>query len=127
MLECARLEQLRGQNGFRFFEVAIAEPWDVKAAVGNADVRRIIHLAAQAGVRYSLVNPYAYIRANMLGHTVMLELARHLPNCEHFVYASSSSVYGGNTKLPFAVEDRSEERRVGKECVSTGRSRGSPY
>src|SRR3546814_280765 len=106
MLKRARVEQLRGRNGFRFVEVDIAEPEDVKAAVVNADVRRIIHLAAQAGVRYSLVNPYAYIRANMLGHTVMLELARHLPNCEHFVYASSSSVYGGNTKLPFAVEDR---------------------
>lgn len=105
-LKRARLEQLRGRNGFRFFEVDIAEPEEVKAAVGTADVRRIIHLAAQAGVRYSLVNPYAYIRANMLGHTVMLELARHLPKCEHFVYASSSSVYGGNTKLPFAVEDR---------------------
>ncbi|MFC3674144.1 NAD-dependent epimerase/dehydratase family protein [Ferrovibrio xuzhouensis] len=105
-LKRARLEQLRGRNGFTFFEVDIAEPEAVKAAVGNADVRRIIHLAAQAGVRHSLVNPYAYIRANVMGHTVMLELARHLPNCEHFVYASSSSVYGGNTKLPFAVEDR---------------------
>lgn len=105
-LKRARLEQLRGRNGFRFFEVDIAEPEAVKAAVGTADVRRIIHLAAQAGVRYSLVNPFAYIRANMMGHTVMLELARHLPNCEHLVYASSSSVYGGNTKLPFAVEDR---------------------
>jgi UDP-glucuronate 4-epimerase len=105
-LKRARLEQLRGRNGFSFFEVDIAEPDEVKTAVGQADVRRIIHLAAQAGVRYSLVNPYAYIRANTMGHTVMLELARHLPNCEHFVYASSSSVYGGNTKLPFAVEDR---------------------
>ena len=105
-LKRARLEQLRGRNGFRFVEVDIAEPEDVKAAVAGLDVRRIIHLAAQAGVRYSLVNPYAYIRANMMGHTVMLELARHLPRCEHFVYASSSSVYGGNTKLPFSVEDR---------------------
>ncbi|WP_341704140.1 NAD-dependent epimerase/dehydratase family protein [Ferrovibrio sp.] len=105
-LKRARLAQLQGHNGFRFCEVDIAEPEDVKAAVGKADVRRIVHLAAQAGVRYSLINPYAYIRANMMGHTAMLELARHLPNCEHFVYASSSSVYGGNTKLPFAVEDR---------------------
>lgn len=105
-LKRARLEQLQGRNGFHFCEVDIADTDAVKAAVGNADIRRIVHLAAQAGVRYSLINPYAYVRANVLGHTAMLELARHLPNCEHFVYASSSSVYGGNTKLPFSVDDR---------------------
>lgn len=105
-LKRARLEQLQGRNGFHFCEIDIADTDAVMAAVGKADIRRIVHLAAQAGVRYSLINPYAYVRANVLGHTTMLELARHLPNCEHFVYASSSSVYGGNTKLPFSVEDR---------------------
>jgi UDP-glucuronate 4-epimerase len=74
--------------------------------VHHPDVTRIIHLAAQAGVRYSLINPYAYTRSNIEGHLVMLEFARRLQRCEHFVYASSSSVYGTNTKLPFAVEDR---------------------
>jgi UDP-glucuronate 4-epimerase len=105
-LKHARLEQLKGHSGFRFHQVDIAEPDAVQDAVAGADIRKVIHLAAQAGVRYSLTNPYAYIRANVLGHTVILELCRNLPNCEHLVYASSSSVYGGNTKLPFAVEDR---------------------
>ena len=105
-LKRARLDQLQGQKGFRFYPADIADVDAMQQAVAGSDIRRIIHLAAQAGVRYSLVNPYAYIRANVLGHTVMLELARHLPKCEHLVYASSSSVYGGNTKLPFAVEDR---------------------
>lgn len=105
-LKHARLDQLQGRKGFRFYQADISDVDAVQQAVAGTDVRRIVHLAAQAGVRYSLVNPYAYIRANVLGHTVMLELARHLPKCEHLVYASSSSVYGGNTKLPFAVEDR---------------------
>jgi UDP-glucuronate 4-epimerase len=105
-LKRARLEQLQGRKGFKFFQVDIADVDAVQQATAGADIRRVVHLAAQAGVRYSLVNPYAYIRANLLGHTVMLELCRHLPKCEHLVYASSSSVYGGNTKLPFAVEDR---------------------
>lgn len=106
MLKRARLEQLQGLNGFKFFQVDIADVDAVQQATAGADIRRVVHLAAQAGVRYSLVNPYAYIRTNLLGHTVMLELCRHLPKCEHLVYASSSSVYGGNTKLPFSVEDR---------------------
>jgi UDP-glucuronate 4-epimerase len=105
-LKRARLEQLEGKKGFRFFQVDIAEPDAVRDVAQGLEIDRVIHLAAQAGVRYSLVNPYAYIRANVQGHTVMLELARGLKNCRHFVYASSSSVYGGNTKLPFAVEDR---------------------
>ena len=105
-LKHARLDQLRGKKGFRFYQTDIADVDAMQQAVAGSDIRRIVHLAAQAGVRYSLVNPHAYIRANVLGHTVMLELARHLPRCEHLVYASSSSVYGGNTKLPFAVEDR---------------------
>jgi UDP-glucuronate 4-epimerase len=72
----------------------------------HPEITRIIHLAAQAGVRYSLENPYAYTHSNIDGQMVMLELARHLKRCEHFVYASSSSVYGSNEKLPFSVEDR---------------------
>jgi UDP-glucuronate 4-epimerase len=71
----------------------------------NPDISGVIHLAAQPGVRYSLENPYAYIQANVMGHVVMLEMARALPALKHFVYASSSSVYGANTKTPFAVGD----------------------
>ena len=68
----------------------------------------MVNLAAQAGVRYSLENPYAYVHSNLLGQIVMLEFCRRLPNLEHFVYASSSSVYGGNTKIPFSTEDRTD-------------------
>ena len=69
----------------------------VRAAPG---ITHLVHLAAQAGVRYSMVNPYAYIQSNVLGHLVMLEAARLLPDLQHFVYASSSSVYGLGTEFP---------------------------
>ena len=105
-LKEARIARLNARPGFRFARIDISDAAAVKEAVAGEDIRRIVHLAAQAGVRYSLVNPYAYIQANLVGHTVMLELARHLPKFEHMVYASSSSVYGGNAKLPFAVADR---------------------
>ena len=68
-------------------------------------INGIVHLAAQPGVRYSLENPYAYVTANVMGQVVMLELARTLSTLKHFVYASSSSVYGANTKTPFTVGD----------------------
>jgi UDP-glucuronate 4-epimerase len=74
-------------------------------AAGASGIDRIVHLAAQAGVRYSLINPQAYIDSNVTGQLVMLELARKLEHLRHFVYASSSSVYGANTKLPFSVDD----------------------
>lgn len=106
-LKEARLAQLSGQKGFSFHRVDIA---DREAMTGvfaaHQDLTRIVHLAAQAGVRYSLVNPYAYTRSNIEGQLVLLEMARTLKRCDHFVYASSSSVYGANEKLPFAVEDR---------------------
>src|SRR5581483_4456978 len=72
-------------------------------------IDRIIHLAAQPGVRYSLINPYAYVQANVMGQLVMLELARTFRTLRHFVYASSSSVYGANTRLPFSVDDSVEQ------------------
>lgn len=106
-LKEARLARLRDSSGFTFHRVDIADREAMQAvAARHSDVTHIIHLAAQAGVRYSLVNPFAYTHANIEGHLVMLETARHLPRCEHFVYASSSSVYGSNTKLPFSVDDR---------------------
>src|SRR5258708_6182151 len=67
---------------------------------------RAAHPAAQAGARHSLVDPYSYVRRNLMGQVVLLEAARHLGTVEHVVYASSSSVYGGTAKLPFAIEDR---------------------
>lgn len=106
-LKEARLKLLAALPGFVFYRHDIADHAQMETlAAEHPEITRIIHLAAQAGVRYSLVNPYAYTRSNIDGHISMLEMARHLPHCEHFVYASSSSVYGSNEKLPFAVEDR---------------------
>ncbi len=77
-------------------------------AAAHPDIEGIIHLAAQPGVRYSLTNPFAYTRSNLEGHVVLLEVARRLPALRHMVYASSSSVYGANRKMPFAVDDRTD-------------------
>jgi UDP-glucuronate 4-epimerase len=106
-LKEARLEGLLTHPGFKFYRVDIADRASMEAvAARHPGITRIVHLAAQAGVRYSLENPYAYSRSNLDGQLVMLEIARHMQRCEHFVYASSSSVYGSNIKLPFSVEDR---------------------
>jgi UDP-glucuronate 4-epimerase len=72
----------------------------------NKAIEVVVHLAAQAGVRHSLVDPYAYVQSNVMGHLVMLEAARLLPRLRHIVYASSSSVYGANEALPFSEADR---------------------
>lgn len=106
-LKEARLARLSGAGQFRFERIDIADRDAVTAALArNPRLDRVVHLAAQAGVRYSLINPYAYVRCNIEGHVVLLEACRRLPDLRHFVYASSSSVYGANTKLPFSVEDR---------------------
>jgi UDP-glucuronate 4-epimerase len=105
-LKTARLEQLRGRNGFSFHKLELADRDALPAlADANPGIEAVVHMAAQAGVRYSLVNPYAYIDANVTGQLVVLEACRRLPQLRHLVYASSSSVYGGNSKLPFAVTD----------------------
>jgi len=105
-LKQARLDVLNQQDGFRFKRLDIAERQDVETLINeNGDITGVIHLASQAGVRYSLIDPYAYSRANVEGHLVLLETCRTLENLKHFVYASSSSVYGGNTKLPFSIND----------------------
>jgi UDP-glucuronate 4-epimerase len=83
----------------------IAEDDLLPRAVAGRGVDRIVHLAAQAGVRYSLENPRAYIRSNVAGHLNVLELARATADLKHLVYASSSSVYGGNEKAPFSETD----------------------
>ena len=108
-LKQARLQRLQGRNGFAFQKMNIAD-YRVVLSLKDTypDIDRIVHLAAQAGVRYSLVNPFAYMDSNGTGHLALLEFARALPRCRHMVYASSSSVYGSNTKLPFSVEDRTD-------------------
>ncbi len=104
-LKQARLARLQTQTGFTFHHIDIADREAMAAAVKGQGVRRAVHLAAQAGVRYSLIDPFAYVQTNVMGHLVVTETCRHLDGFEHLVYASSSSVYGGNTKLPFSVED----------------------
>lgn len=91
---------------FTFHKVDFANPEDLNRVLVQApSFDRIVHLGAQPGVRYSIENPLAYAQSNLVGHLNMLEVARHR-NCSHFVYASSSSVYGANRDLPFKVEDR---------------------
>lgn len=104
-LKHARLNILKNYKNFKFHCLDIANK-DAVDDLKNYDITHIAHLAAQAGVRYSLTNPHAYVDSNLVGHTNILELCRKLPKLEHLVYASSSSVYGNNTKLPFAVGDR---------------------
>jgi len=100
-----RLAALPQTNRFRFIKTDFAEHEALEAALADTAFDRIVHLGAQAGVRYSIDNPRAYVTANLAGHLNMLELARHR-EVRHMVYASSSSVYGGNKVLPFRVEDR---------------------
>ncbi|MBN9233253.1 MULTISPECIES: NAD-dependent epimerase/dehydratase family protein [Phyllobacteriaceae] len=104
-LKQARLAQLLERKGFSFRRLDIADEGAL-AALSGLGIRRIVHLAAQAGVRYSLDNPRTYIRSNVVGHLEVLEFCRALPGFEHLVYASSSSVYGGNRKVPFAEADK---------------------
>jgi UDP-glucuronate 4-epimerase len=94
-----------GADRFTFLKQDFSDMARLERALEGLEFDRIVHLGAQAGVRYSIENPHAYVQANLVGHLTMLEVARHR-GAEHMVYASSSSVYGGNTKLPFAVEDR---------------------
>ncbi len=106
-LKHARLDRLRAIAGFEFEKLDLADKEAVFAAFARVpSTTRVVHLAAQAGVRYSMIDPYAYVSANVMGHVTVLEAARKLDRLEHLVYASSSSVYGGNTDLPFAEADR---------------------
>ena len=103
-LKQARLDRLARHHGFRFLKCDFSDR-EAMLALENEDFSHIVHLGAQPGVRYSLVNPFAYVTANVMGQVVMLELARRLKRLQNLVYASSSSVYGGNDKFPFAVGD----------------------
>lgn len=105
-LKQARLDQLQNFPHFRFHKIDIADRAAMEKLWAEAGpFLEVIHLAAQAGVRYSLTNPYAYVMTNCLGHLTVLEMCRHTPGFKHLVYASTSSVYGGNTKVPFSVQD----------------------
>ncbi len=103
-LKQARLCQLMGQENFRFTKMDLADRDGMAAFFAKEKFQRVINLAAQAGVRYSLQNPHAYIESNIVGFMNILEGCRH-NRVEHLTYASSSSVYGANTKMPFSVHD----------------------
>jgi UDP-glucuronate 4-epimerase len=103
-LKQARLDRLRAHANFRFEKIDVADEPGMRELFARARPMRVIHLAAQAGVRYSLQNPHAYVRSNLGGFVNILEGCRH-NKVEHLVYASSSSIYGGNTKLPYAEHD----------------------
>ena len=106
-LKRARLDRLGADFGdrFRFERLDFANAADIERLGALGEFENIVHFGAQAGVRYSLENPSAYVQSNLVGHLNMLEFARQR-RPKHFVYASSSSVYGGNKSLPFRVEDR---------------------
>src|SRR6476660_458284 len=103
-LKEARLAQLTPLNGFQVVKLDLANRQGMKELFIEYPIRRVVHLAAQAGVRYSLVNPHAYTDSNIEGFMNILEGCRQV-KAEHLVYASSSSVYGGNTHMPFSVHD----------------------
>jgi UDP-glucuronate 4-epimerase len=106
-LKKARLDRLRTHHAFTFKQLDIADDGDmVILSRSLGGVTGVVHLAAQAGVRYSLINPQAYVRDNIGGHLNILETCRHIEDLRHLVYASSSSVYGANEKLPYSEEDR---------------------
>ena len=100
----AQITQHANAENFTFVKQDIANTEAMLALFAKHKPQRVVHLAAQAGVRYSLQNPHAYVQSNLVGFVNMLEACRH-HTVEHLVYASSSSVYGGNTKLPFSEQD----------------------
>ena len=107
-LKEARIALLKTYNNFKFKKIDIADQEALFSLKGG--ITRIVHLAAQAGVRYSITNPESYVSSNLIGHLNVIEFARRIENkLSNMVYASSSSVYGNNTKLPFSVDDRTEK------------------
>ncbi|WP_026942587.1 NAD-dependent epimerase/dehydratase family protein [Hellea balneolensis] len=105
-LKYARLAELKSHENFEFYKVEISDHKALDVAAKDKGVTHILHLAAQAGVRYSLDNPRAYIQANVMGHLNILEFARHSGTVEHVAYASSSSVYGDREDGPFTETDK---------------------
>lgn len=110
-LKQARLGELQSRNGFAFHRVDFSDRAAMAAFdAAHPEIDRIVHLGAQAGVRYSIEHPFEYLQANLLGHLVLMELARGRMDkgLRSFVYASSSSVYGANRDIPFSVDDRAD-------------------
>jgi UDP-glucuronate 4-epimerase len=106
-LKHARRDRLLGHAGFAFRALDIADREAMETlAASHDDITAIVHLAAQAGVRHSMIDPYAYVQSNVMGHLVVQETARRLKRLRHLVYASTSSVYGANTEMPFTETDR---------------------
>lgn len=103
-LKLARLERLKNYDHFRFIKLEIADKQAMDELFAKEKFQRVMHLAAQAGVRYSITNPHAYIDANIVGFMNILEGCRH-NKVEHLAYASSSSVYGANTNMPFSIHN----------------------
>ncbi|MDD5632907.1 MAG: NAD-dependent epimerase [Methylococcales bacterium] len=103
-LKLARLERLRDYSQFKFIKLEISDRAAMEALFIREKFQRVMHLAAQAGVRYSITNPHAYIDSNIIGFMNILEGCRH-NEVEHLAYASSSSVYGANTNMPFSIHD----------------------
>src|SRR5215211_4267986 len=106
-LKAARLDILRAEQGFGFEQIDLADRASMERLFAKHRFARVVHLAAQAGVRYSIDHPHAYVDANLQGFVNVLEGCRH-HGCGHLVYAASSSVYGANTKLPFSVDDKTD-------------------
>ena len=100
-----RLNNLKVYKNLTFKNIDIANYEDLEKVIKQYKISKVCHLAAQAGVRYSLEAPMEYIKSNIVGHLNILEICRNL-NIKNLVYASSSSVYGGNTKVPFSIDDR---------------------
>lgn len=107
-LKRARLAEIGDAPGFRFVQADIAQSGALAAAAGDVRFDVILHLAAQAGVRYALTDPAAYTRSNLVGHHNVLEFARHHEGLAHLVYASSSSVYGNDTVAPYSEDARAD-------------------
>jgi UDP-glucuronate 4-epimerase len=105
-LKRARLALLESDPHFAFRPIDITDHTALGEAAATAEV--IVHLAAQAGVRYSIDNPFAYAASNLTGHLSVLEVARHAPRLEHLIYASSSSVYGAGSALPYSEQARAD-------------------
>lgn len=103
-LKHARLQELEKFENFSFFKMDICQHDELLAICKRENVEKILHLAAQAGVRYSLENPFAYTKSNIEGFVSIIEIARKLPNLKSFVYASSSSVYGNSSTIPFSED-----------------------
>jgi UDP-glucuronate 4-epimerase len=106
-LKAARLEILRRHAAFRFVKIDIADREAMEALFRVEKFRRVVHLAAQAGVRHSIVNPHAYVQSNIVGFLHVIEGCRH-NGVEHLVYASTSSVYGANTRMPFSEHQNTD-------------------